>query len=95
MGYSWFFEFIVFCSSSRQLEFVRGLILLVVEKLTSDMAEVLRDDLVFCHVIDETLSFNKELVDAFHLPSSRVTCLAPLMRRAAFDRWLDIERKCE
>ena len=78
-----------------QLEFIRGLLLLVVEKMTSDMAEVLRDDVVFCHVIDESLSFHKELVTGFDYPSSQVSCLRPLTQHAAFSKWLDIERKCE
>ena len=78
-----------------QLEFIRGLMLLVVEKMTSDLPEVLQDDLVFCHVVNETLAFQKELVDSFNFPSAYVTCLRVLTQRDSFRKWLDIERKCE
>lgn len=44
-----------------QLEFVRGLVQLTMEKLNEDIEEIFADDGLFAHLLDEVLSFELEL----------------------------------
>ena len=78
-----------------QVEFSRGLVLLATEKMLSDLPEVVFDDHVFCHFIDEALSFQRDLQENFNYPATQLNCLKVLTQAEAFDKWLMIERKCE
>lgn len=44
-----------------QLEFVRGLVQLCMEKLNEDIEEIFTDENLFAHLLDEVLSFELEL----------------------------------
>lgn len=44
-----------------QLEFVRGLVQLTMEKLNEDIEEIFTDENLFAHLLDELLSFESEL----------------------------------
>lgn len=46
---------------SFQLEFVRGLVQLTMEKLNEDIEEIFTDESLFAHLLDEVLSFELEL----------------------------------
>ena len=77
------------------MEFSRGLVLLATEKMLADLPEVLFDDHMFCHFIDEALSFQRELHETFDYPTVELNCLKVLTQPDAFHKWLLIERKCE
>ncbi|XP_071500381.1 RAD50-interacting protein 1-like isoform X1 [Diadema antillarum] len=73
-------------------EFIRGLLHLVAAKLKHDIPELLFDEQLLCHTIDELLLFDKELRSA-HYPPSQPGCLHVLTQAACFDRWIGIEKQ--
>ncbi|XP_063961152.1 RAD50-interacting protein 1-like isoform X1 [Lytechinus pictus] len=74
-------------------EFTRGLLHIVAAKLKHDIPELLFDDQLLCHTIDELLLFDKELRNSYHYPHSQPGCLHILTEQACFDKWIAIERQ--
>eukprot|EP00057_Strongylocentrotus_purpuratus_P031235 XP_783989.3 PREDICTED: RAD50-interacting protein 1 isoform X2 [Strongylocentrotus purpuratus] len=74
-------------------EFTRGLLHTVAAKLKHDIPELLFDDQLLCHTIDELLLFDKELRNSFHYPNNQPGCLHILTEQACFDKWIAIERQ--
>ena len=77
-----------------QMEFSRGLVLLVMEKMLADVPELVYDDHQFSHFLDEALAFDKELRGMFG-GSSPPSCLHVLTLDEPFNKWILIERKCK
>ena len=69
--------------------------LLVMEKMLTDIPELLYDDHQFSHLIDEALAFDSELREAYGYGPSQPTCLHALLRDETFTKWILIERKCK
>ncbi|KAG2469301.1 RINT1 protein, partial [Polypterus senegalus] len=78
-----------------RLEFSRGLLDLVLEKLAQDVPRLLYDDALFCHLVDEVLLFEKELHGTHAYPSTLPGTLHILADETIFQKWVSVERKCE
>ncbi|KAK2176865.1 hypothetical protein NP493_625g01069 [Ridgeia piscesae] len=75
------------------VEFSRGLVQLAMEKMLADIPELLYDDHHYSHLIDETLTFDRELRLVHGYPTSLPGCLHVLTEPQSFNKWLTIERK--
>ncbi|XP_037692359.1 RAD50-interacting protein 1 isoform X1 [Choloepus didactylus] len=80
-------------SVNARLEFSRGLMMLVLEKLATDIPSLLYDDNLFCHLVDEVLLFERELHSVYYYPSTFASCMHILSEETCFQRWLTVERK--
>ncbi|KAF3819041.1 hypothetical protein GH733_013191, partial [Mirounga leonina] len=80
-------------SVSARLEFSRGLMMLVLEKLAADIPCLLYDDNLFCHLVDEVLLFERELHSVYGYPGTFANCMHILSEETCFQRWLTVERK--
>ncbi|XP_012890167.1 PREDICTED: RAD50-interacting protein 1 [Dipodomys ordii] len=78
---------------NARLEFSRGLMMLVLEKLASDIPCLLYDDNLFCHLVDEVLLFERELHSVHGYPGTFASCMHILSEETCFQRWLTVERK--
>ncbi|XP_049988833.1 RAD50-interacting protein 1 isoform X2 [Alexandromys fortis] len=78
---------------NARLEFSWGLVMLVLEKLASDIPCLLYDDNLFCHLVDEVLLFERELHSVHGYPSTLASCMHILSEETCFQRWLTVERK--
>ncbi|NXE45697.1 RINT1 protein, partial [Casuarius casuarius] len=75
------------------LEFSRGLVMLILEKLAADIPCLLYDDTLFCHLVDEVLLFERELYTVHGYLSSFPSCMHILSEESCFQRWLTVEKK--
>ncbi|KAM9651032.1 RAD50-interacting protein 1 isoform 2-T2 [Trichechus inunguis] len=80
-------------SVNARLEFSRGLMMLVLEKLATDIPCLLYDDNLFCHLVDEVLLFERELHSVHGYPTTFASCMHILSEETCFQRWLTVERK--
>ncbi|XP_004739619.1 RAD50-interacting protein 1 isoform X1 [Mustela putorius furo] len=80
-------------SVNARLEFSRGLMMLVLEKLAADIPCLLYDDSLFCHLVDEVLLFERELHSVYGYPDTFANCMHILSEETCFQRWLTVERK--
>ncbi|KAM4678207.1 RAD50-interacting protein 1 isoform 1-T2 [Discoglossus pictus] len=80
-------------SVNATLEFTRGLVMLVLEKLSVDIPCLIYDDVLFCHLVDEVLMFQRELQMAHGYLGTLPNCMHILSEESAFQRWLMVERK--
>ena len=78
-----------------QLEFMRGLVQLAVEKLHSELPHLQFDDTLFSHTVDETLGFDRELRDSYGYPPSQPSIIGVLTQAQIFVKWIHMEKKCE
>lgn len=76
------------------MEFIRGLVQLSVEKLCADIDEIVKDDHLFSHLIDETLSFEQEVRDTLGYPSSYCSAITVLTQAKYLTKWLSVEEQC-
>ncbi|XP_036748272.2 RAD50-interacting protein 1 isoform X2 [Manis pentadactyla] len=76
-----------------KLEFSRGLMMLVLDKLAADIPCLLYDDNLFCHLVDEVLLFERELHSVHGYPGTFANCMHILSEETCFQRWLTVERK--
>ena len=77
------------------MEFTRGLLGIVAAKLTHDIPELLFDEQLLSHTIDELLLFDKELRSNYGYAASQPGCLHVLTAPECFDKWIIIEKKCK
>ncbi|XP_037367264.1 RAD50-interacting protein 1 [Talpa occidentalis] len=78
---------------NARLEFSRGLVMLVLEKLAADIPCLLYDDNLFCHLVDEVLLFERELHSVHGYHGTLANCMHILSEETCFQRWLTVERK--
>ncbi|KAI8506662.1 RAD50-interacting protein 1 [Branchiostoma belcheri] len=76
-----------------KLEFTRGLLMLVADKLAQDMDSLLYDEHLFSHTVDEVLLFDRELRGSYSYPASQPGVLHVLTVQDTFHRWITVERK--
>lgn len=85
------------------MEFTRGLLQEVMRKLERNINEILSDDTLTAHLVDELLLFEQELHSVLLSPlslqvtdGSSLTVLTVLLSSVAFDKWRNLEkaRKC-
>ncbi|KAF2354111.1 RINT-1/Tip20 [Trinorchestia longiramus] len=78
---------------SAQTELSRALVRLVVLKLSSDLEDIMDDEDLFCHCIQESLSFERELRLSCGYPASQPSVLLVLTQPQVLSRWVSLERK--
>lgn len=78
---------------SARVELCRGLLSLVQEKVASDFSRLLYDDMLFCHLVEEVLQFEKELRSNQSYPAGMPGLLHLLLEDAVLQKWLTVERK--
>ena len=78
-----------------QTEFMRGMVMLVMEKLAHDLPQLLYDDVIFSHTVDEVLLFDRELHATHGYPPTLPGCLDLLTTPEALTKWLAVEKKCK
>lgn len=77
-----------------QLEFIRGLVQLTIEKLCMDIEEIADDEHLFSHLIDETLSFEQELRESLGYPNGLSSAISVLTQPKYLLKWIAIEDQC-
>ena len=65
------------------------------EKLLNDIPNILYDEHIFSHMVDEVLSFDKELKNTYGYPENHPGCLHVLTEENCFEKWLRLEKKCK
>ncbi|KAF7228756.1 RAD50-interacting protein 1 [Nothobranchius furzeri] len=78
---------------SAQVELCRGLMSLVQEKVASDASRMLYDDVLFCHLVEEVLQFEKELRSNYSYPAVLPGLFHILLEDAVLQKWLSMEKK--
>lgn len=80
-----------FQSIQAKMEVMHALVELAAKKLEEDISELLFDDLLFTHTIDEVLLFEKEILSRGY-PQSYPSILSVLLSEKCFNRWINLER---
>lgn len=78
-----------------QLEFMRGLVQLTIEKLAADIEQIAQDEHLFAHLLDETLAFESELRETFGYPASFPSAISVLTQPMYLLRWIALEEQCK
>lgn len=80
-----------------QIEFIRALVQLGVEKLCEDIEEISDDDSLFSHLLDEVLSFEQELdtILGVKRPHDLPSCVTVITQPQYLSKWLLIEENCK
>jgi len=78
-----------------QHDFTIGLLQFVVIKLDSDLSHFQLEDVVFSHIVDETLAFEHELRKVYSYPNDYPSVTEVLTQAQIFFKWINMERKCK
>ncbi|KAK9525264.1 hypothetical protein VZT92_015991 [Zoarces viviparus] len=78
---------------SAMVELCRGLLSLVQEKVASDASRLLYDDVLFCHLVEEVLQFEKELRSNQSYHAALPGLLHLLLEDTILQKWLTVEKK--
>ncbi|KAM4569749.1 RAD50-interacting protein 1 [Odontesthes bonariensis] len=78
---------------SARVELCRGMVSLVQEKVASDASRLLYDDVLFCHLVEEMLQFEKELRTNHSYPAVLPGLLHILLDDTVLQKWLAVEKK--
>ncbi|XP_060856696.1 RAD50-interacting protein 1 [Metopolophium dirhodum] len=76
-----------------QHDFTIGLLQFVVIKLDSDLSHFQLEDVVFSHIVDETLAFEHELRKVYSYPNDYPSVTEVLTQAQIFFKWINMERK--
>ncbi|XP_043651016.1 RINT1-like protein [Drosophila teissieri] len=76
-----------------RLEFMRGLVQLAIEKLAVDIEQIAQDELLFAHLLDETLAFESELRETFGYPASFPSAISVITQPMYLLRWISLEER--
>ncbi|XP_036339917.1 RINT1-like protein isoform X4 [Rhagoletis pomonella] len=76
-----------------RLEFIRGLVQLIIEKLSADIDEISRDEHLFAHLVDETLAFEIELREIFGYPNSFTSVISVITQPIYLLKWISLEER--
>lgn len=63
-------------------------------KIDSDLSYFELEDMVFCHIVDETLTFEHELGKVYGYPNNYPNVTEVLIQPHIFLKWISLERKC-
>ncbi|XP_060843962.1 RAD50-interacting protein 1 [Rhopalosiphum padi] len=80
-------------SIDSQHDFIIGLLQFVVVKLDSDLSHFQLEDVVFSHIVDETLAFEHELRKVYNYPNDYPSVTEVLTQAQIFFKWINMERK--
>jgi len=78
-----------------QYEFIVGILQSVVIKLDRDLSHFQLEDVVFSHIVDETLAFEHELKKMYGYPDNYPSITEVLTQAHIFFKWINMERKCK
>ncbi|XP_076644100.1 RAD50 interactor 1 [Halictus rubicundus] len=76
-----------------KVEFMQTLVQLAVEKLHSELAIVQYDDVLFAHLVDEALGFERELRETLFYPPTQPATVFVLTQAHVFVKWINMEKK--
>ncbi|XP_055611067.1 RINT1-like protein [Uranotaenia lowii] len=76
-----------------RLEFIRGLVQLVIEKLVDDIDGICQEEALFAHLIDEVLAFEQELKTNLGYPGSFPSAVTVLIQPKYLVKWMAIEER--
>ncbi|XP_068149331.1 RINT1-like protein [Drosophila tropicalis] len=76
-----------------RLEFMRGLVQLTIEKLALDMEQIVQEQHLFTHLLDETLAFEVELRETFGYPSSFPSAISVITQPMYLLKWIALEEQ--
>ncbi|XP_017063376.1 RINT1-like protein [Drosophila eugracilis] len=76
-----------------RLEFMRGLVQLTIEKLAVDIEQIAEDEILFAHLLDETLAFESELRETFGYPASFPSAISVITQPMYLLRWISLEER--
>ncbi|XP_025419598.1 RAD50-interacting protein 1 isoform X2 [Sipha flava] len=79
--------------ADSQHEFIIGLLQSVVIKLDTDLSHFQLEDVVFSHIVDETLAFEHELRKVYNYPNDYPSVTEVLTQAHIFFKWINMERK--
>ena len=68
---------------------------MVMEKVASDLSQLMEDEAFYSHLVDETIFFDRELHSSFGFPKGIPSCMDVLTIDVVFEKWLQIENKCK
>ncbi|KAH3863718.1 RAD50-interacting protein 1-like [Dreissena polymorpha] len=74
-------------------EFMVAMTTLVMEKMLTDLPELMNDDHQFSHLVDEALLFDREMRMSYAYPTCLPGALHVLSQDTYFRKWLHIEHK--
>jgi len=74
---------------------MRGLVQLTIEKLAVDIEQIAQDEILFAHLLDETLAFESELRETFGYPASFPSAISVITQPMYLLRWISLEERCE
>lgn len=80
--------------NNPQVEFIRGLLQEVDMKLRADLSEVVYDDSLMAHLIDELLMFERELRTVILYSQPSPTPFDVLLGEIPFHKWISLEKAC-
>lgn len=73
---------------------MRGMVALVVEKMTNDLPDTMYDEHIFSHLVDEAILFDREVKVGYGYPAGLPCCLSVLTLPRAFHKWTLVEKQC-
>ncbi|GAB1607404.1 RAD50-interacting protein 1-like [Argonauta hians] len=76
-----------------RVELMRGLVELVLEKMTADLSFLMYDEHLFTHLIDEALLFDGELRNNYSYPHNQPSAMHVLSQEEVFEKWLVVEKR--
>jgi len=76
-----------------QHEFIKLLVKTAIEKVKSSLPQMITNNALFSHMIDEVILFDNELCSMFNYPSSSCGCTSVLMTQPYINHWIDLEEK--
>lgn len=80
--------------SSLQVEFMKGLTQIVIEKLHFELPQLHYDDSLFSHCVDEALGFDRELKKSYGYPPDQPSVISVLTQAPIFVKWINMEKRC-
>ncbi|XP_076248930.1 RAD50 interactor 1 isoform X2 [Calliopsis andreniformis] len=78
---------------NMKVEFMRALVQLAVEKLHSELSVAQYDDVLFAHLVDEALGFERELRETLFYPPTQPATVSILTQAQIFVKWINMEKK--
>ncbi|CAF4227883.1 unnamed protein product, partial [Rotaria magnacalcarata] len=79
-----------------KVEFIRGLIELIIVKIDSEITSILSDTTLFTHYIEEILIFSQRLFEEdIDYPQDLPSCMNLLCDEIVFEKWFQVEQDAE
>ena len=78
-----------------QIEFIRGLVHIAVEKLHFELPQLSYNDSLFAHCMDEALGFDKEVRNGYGYPTSEPGVIEIITQAQIFLKWINMEKRCK